>query len=474
MESIRHSRIKRRTLLTGVPAAGVATKIGHASAASPNEIKFAFFADSSELKVYERLIAAFEEAYPDLRVIPVAIQSANVSPNGQQMPASRYPGWLYTAFTSPNPPDVFFLNYRELDIYATRGVLEPLDDYLTASTELFDEEFFPEVMEAFRSDALPNRGLGALPQNISSLAVYYNTEMFESAGIKSPNEGWTWDEFTAAAERLTTKPSDDGRVDTYGVALDPSIHCYAAAIWGAGGELFDHPKYPTKVLLDTPEARAGLEWLTMLGPQGLGVVPPRWERIALDDTHRFRDGQAAMLIQSRRVVPFLREEPLLPWDVAPLPVGMTPANVLHSDGLGMWRGSPNKEAAWRFIEFVIGRRGQLILADAGRTVPSLRSVADSDEFLKGSALATALGIAHPPANSLVFLDNIALVRPLPASNTWTSAVWMFESSFKQAFYDDGDVQAAIQRVVDGSALTLREPGDLVRHIHASKPLESED
>ena len=91
----------------------------------------------------------------------------------------------------------------------------------------------------------------------------------------------------------------------------------------------------------------------------------------------------------------------------------------------------------------IGRQIALAFALGGLRVVLVdlktRSVADSDEFLKGSALATALGIAHPPANSLVFLDNIALVRPLPASNTWTSAVWMFESSFKQAFYDDGDV-----------------------------------
>src|SRR5688572_2947871 len=103
MDSILNSRIKRRTLLTGVPAAGAATMIGRASASSANEITFAFFADSSELKVYERLIAAFHEAHPDLTVIPVAIPSANVSPNGQQMPASRYPDWLYSAFTSPNP-----------------------------------------------------------------------------------------------------------------------------------------------------------------------------------------------------------------------------------------------------------------------------------------------------------------------------------------------------------------------------------
>ncbi|MEZ4499867.1 MAG: hypothetical protein R2839_07250 [Thermomicrobiales bacterium] len=62
-----------------------------------------------------------------------------------------------------------------------------------------------------------------------------------------------------------------------------------------------------------------------------------------------------------------------PGDVAPLPVGTVEANVLHSDGIGMWSASPNKEAAWKFIEFIIGARGQSILAESGRTVPSLHA-----------------------------------------------------------------------------------------------------
>lgn len=467
-------RLRRRTLIAGIPAAGAAAVIGPASAANPVEIKFAFFADSSELAAYQTLIAAFEAENPGIRVVRTPIASSNVSPNGRQMPASAYPEWLYTSFTSPHPPDVFFVNYRELDVYASRGVLEPLDAYINGSTELFEEDFYPQALEPFRSDAFPTRSLGALPQNVSSLAVYYNTEMFDTAGIERPVDGWTWDSFTDAAERLTSPKEAYERVPVYGLAFEPSIHRYAAAIWGAGGELFDDPKYPTQVLIDSPEARAGLEWMTNLGPQGIGAVPPRWERLALDDTNRFARGGAAMLIQSRRVTNYLRDNATMPWDVAPLPVGTVEANVLHSDGIGMWSASPNKEAAWKFIEFIIGARGQSILAESGRTVPSLRTLAESDAFLKGSTLSTALGIARPPANAQVFLRNIGIVRPLPASNVWTSAVWLFESAFKGAFYDDGDVDAAVSLVLDGSALTLREPDDLIRMVYPSRMLESED
>ncbi|MBX3071240.1 MAG: sugar ABC transporter substrate-binding protein [Thermomicrobiales bacterium] len=474
MSNHEERRVPRRTLLAGIPAAGAAAVIGPASAANPIEVKFGFFADSSELAAYETLVAAFEAENPGIRIVRTPIESSNVSPNGQQMPASAYPEWLYSSFTSQNPPDIFFINYREVDIYASRGVLEPLDSYLAASDVLFEEEIFTQALEPFRSDAFPVRSLGGLPQNVSSLAVYYNTAMFDAAGIERPVDGWSWETFTDVAERLTTSKEKYERVEVYGLAMEPSIHRYAAAIWGGGGEIFDDPKYPTQVLIDSPEARAGLDWMTNLGPQGVGAVPPRWERLALDDTNRFAKGGAAMLIQSRRVTSFLRDNALMSWDVAPLPVGAVEANVLHSDGIGMWSASPNKEAAWTFIEFVIGPKGQSILAESGRTVPSLRTLAESDSFLKGSSLGSTLGIKRPPANAQVFLRNIGIVRPLPASNVWTSAIWLFESAFKGAFYDNGDVEAAVSMVVDGAALTLREPDDLIRKVYPSRPLETED
>ena len=114
-----------------------------------------------------------------------------------------------------------------------------------------------------------------------------------------------------------------------------------------------------------------------------------------------------MLIQSRRVVAFLRDNAIVPWDVAPLPVGLMPANVSHSDGLGIWSGSPRKEGAWKFLEFAMGEEGQTILAESGRTVPSMVRVAESDAFLKGGSAASLLGYSQSPRNASVYLDNIA-------------------------------------------------------------------
>ncbi len=453
------TRIQRRTLLKTAPAAGLATLMRPEGSPGADAVRFAFFADPSEALAYAQLIDRFEQVQDTIKIEPVVISSSNVAPLGRLLPSSKYPEWLRDSFTSANPPDVFLFGYRDTGAYVTRGVLEPLDAWIAESAVLREADFYPEALSLFRPANMP---LMAIPQNLSSLVVYYNTEMFGTAGIPDPSSGWTWDAFAAAAEKLTVDTDGDGYVNIRGVAFDPTIHRVAAAVWGAGGELFDDVYQPSKLTLDTPEARTGIAWLASLGPKGIGATPTQDERMQLDDTQRFRTGQAAMLIQSRRVVSFLRDNATIPWDVAPLPIGLVPANVSHSDGLGIFSGSPRKEGAWAFLEFAMGEEGQTILAESGRTVPSMIRVAESDAFLKGGPLTSALGYTKPPRNAKVFLDNVGISRPLPSTTTWPAAVWELDRAFKKAFYEDGDIDAAIATVMERTTFSSESSGDLFR------------
>jgi multiple sugar transport system substrate-binding protein len=139
------------------------------------------------------------------------------------------------------------------------------------------------------------------------------------------------------------------------------------------------------------------------------VVPTEHELESQEDEDRFLNGGSAMLLASRRETPSLRTVTDFEWDVAPLPVFQEPAGMLHSDAYCMSRDSAHKEAAWRFLEFALGPEGQRITAQAGRTVPSLIEVANSDAFLDPD---------QPPASSNVFLDTIPDIRRTPNISTW--------------------------------------------------------
>ncbi len=408
-----------------VPLAGQPTL-----AQSTSRVTFAFWGDPAEEAAYDEVIAGFEAANPDVDV------EAVYTP-GQD----DYQTKLSTAFAAGQPPDVFLINYRRFGQYAARGALEPVGPLLRESQTLHEEDFYQEPLEAFRY-----RGgeLTCLPQNISSLVIYYNQDLFEANGVPLPEPGWTWDDFVAAAEALTYDQDGDHINEVYGLAVDPSFIRYAPFIWGAGGEIVDDLDNPTTLTLDTPEARAGIEAFISLGYTDHGVVPNESEALAEDNESRFMRGGAAMLLQSRRVVPTLREIDGFTWDVAPLPEGLAgPATVLHSDAFCLAADATDKDAAWRFIEYAAGVEGQTTLAYTGRTVPSLRSVAESDAFLKGTRLGGQVGIGLPPRSARIFLDTIPTIRRVPSISTWPEVEEAFNSAFKRAFYVEIDVDGAI-------------------------------
>jgi multiple sugar transport system substrate-binding protein len=402
-------------------------------------IRFAFWGDPAEQEAYERLAAEFSAAHPE---IDVAI---DYTP-GQ----SDYYRKITTDFAANAPPDVFLINYRQFGQYAARGALAPVAPDLAASETIASDEYAPVALDAFMFGGEQV----CMPQNVSSLVVYYNVDLFTANGVPLPEPGWTWDEFVAAAEALTQDTDGDGRTDQFGVAVEQSMYRVVSFVWSAGGEVVDDLDHPTTLTLDTPEAIAGIEAFVSLGASGHDVVPTEEEAAAEDDGDRFMRGGAAMFLQSRREVPTLRQIEGFAWDVAPLPVIAEPATVLHSDAFCIAAAAEHPEAVWAFVEFAVGETGQQILAETGRIVPSRIDVAESAVFLDGvpadlGASATAV-TPLPPASSEVFVDYIPVIHRLPSISTWPEIEDVFNAELDRAFYAPLDVPAAVARVIEES------------------------
>ena len=105
-----------------------------------------------------------------------------------------------------------------------------------------------------------------LPQNISSLVVYYNRDLFRKAGLSDPAANWTWPQFVATARRLTVdaagnpivagEPDQGGRkVAIYGLGVEPSVIRVAPFVWSNGGEELDDDQRPTRFMFTEPKAR---------------------------------------------------------------------------------------------------------------------------------------------------------------------------------------------------------------------------
>ncbi|MFP3380670.1 extracellular solute-binding protein, partial [Bacillus sp. SIMBA_069] len=44
----------------------------------------------------------------------------------------------------------------------------------------------------------------AIPYRLDGNVLFYNKDLFKAAGVADPDGSWTWDDYTAAAEKLKT------------------------------------------------------------------------------------------------------------------------------------------------------------------------------------------------------------------------------------------------------------------------------
>ena len=151
------------------------------------DVSFMVFGDPDEIEGFKSMVAAYENEQPDVNVD--MIEAAD---------RDDLIARLSTSFAGGTPPDLFLLHYRYLGPFASKDVLEPVEDRVDDSDVFQQEDFYEEALEAFRF----NDELTCLPQNISSLVVYYNKDMFEKAGVATPKAGWKWDDMVAAAKKL--------------------------------------------------------------------------------------------------------------------------------------------------------------------------------------------------------------------------------------------------------------------------------
>ncbi|MEW5989138.1 MAG: sugar ABC transporter substrate-binding protein [Chloroflexota bacterium] len=380
-------------------------------------VRFMVFGDAAERAAYQQLVDAFHQTHPDLQVELTHIPSQ-----------SDYRTRLVTEFAAGSPPDVSLINYRRYASFAAQGLLEPIGPHLEQSQVIQPADFYPVALEAFTWEGT----LTCLPQNISSLVVYYNRDLFQAAGLPEPPAKWTWAEFLAAAKALTRDVDGDGRIDQYGLGIEPSLIRLAPFVWQNGGVIVDNPDTPHRLTLTRFPSQEAFQWFVDLR-QVHQVVPDRVEEAAQDSENRFVAGTTAMFLNSRRGTPTYREITTFTWDVAPLPNGKTSAGILHSDAYCLAASSANKTAAWTFIEFANSVEGQTIIASSGRTVPSLIAVAESEAFLNPG---------QAPGRSRVFLDGIPVLQRVPVISTWDEIEQIANEEIERAFYGDITVEAA--------------------------------
>lgn len=385
--------------------AGGCTQQQPAGQADLGPIQLLVSGSPDEIAAYKTLIEAYKKSKPGTEVQLLEASSAKDLTTK-----------LSTSIAGGAPPDAFLMNYRLYGQFASKNAVEPVDERLKASKVIKASDFYQQAMGAFRWGGKQL----CMPQNVSSLQVYYNKALFAKFGVAPPKDGWTWNEFLTTAQAMTRDAnghpikageSEGGpavKAAVHGVGTEPVVIRVAPFVWSNGGKLVDNDQKPTRFAFDDNASVEALRNFIDLR-LAYGVTPTDDEIKAADLVSRFTKGQLAMLLESRRVTPSLRAAKDLDWDVASLPRYGSPAGILHSDAYCITSGSKHKDAAWSFIEYAMSADGQKIIAATGRTVPSHIETSKSEAYLDP---------AKAPKNAKVWLDAVPGLRPVPTISTW--------------------------------------------------------
>ena len=368
------------------PSTSAAASSAQASAASSPvaytgpeaKIDYSIWGDPTELKNQKAIVAAFHAAEPKITVNPIVADW------------DTYWDKLQTSLAGGAAPDVFAMDGPLFPDYAGRDVLLDLSQYiqgegypLTALNELAVKDFV----------TADGKQMG-MPRDLNVIALFYNKDMFDKAGIPYPDDTWDWQKLVAVAHQLTKDTNGDGKTDQWGLYTETSDmeNYWSSLVWQNGGDIIAPDG--KSIVLDTPQASGGLQFLQDLIWKEKIVPDPA---LFAETGDAFEQGKAAMEANGSWTVA-TDEAAGLKFGIAPLPKGPAgQATSVNPTGAVVFKGTKSPDAAWAFVKFLASPQAQEMIMKLHASLPVNTEVLSgpfASSYDGAKVLADALGYAH--------------------------------------------------------------------------------
>lgn len=360
----------------------------------------------------QKAIAAFEKAYPDIKV------------NVQRYALGEYDDKVVTMVAGGVTPDVTWMEPGRITTWGVQnGWLADLTPYIERSSAIDFDRLIQrgQIYPPFEGKVY---GVGT---HTYAYAFFYNKDHYDEAGLAYPQRGWTWDEFLSDVRRLT-KPE----IPRYGFEFDDSTNRLRPWVWQGGGDWWN-PSDLSEFLWHLPESTVGLKFQADMLCQ-YEVAAPRGEI-------RFERGTASI---RSTTMGLLSNPPAFPVGVVTPPKGPAgEAATVNLEGWAIFEMSKNKEAAWAWIEWWASPEGQAIIGSAIGEVPAYVPAIQSSAFLD---LEPSMRLQA--VDAMIALSEIG--RAKLDSALFDAARTPFMRELDKVWRCEQPVQAAVDRSVDAS------------------------
>jgi multiple sugar transport system substrate-binding protein len=359
-----------------------------AVAQEEQELTFSLWAYQDDIATaYDEFIAAFEEAHPGTTITVEA------------QPFARYHDVINVKLAGGDPPDVAHIAFNLAPAYIDAGALVDLKPYLE-NLEGYDfAGLRPSSLEPWTRDG----AVYGIPFTNSTNVMYYNKDIFEAAGIPTPDEmaangEWTWENMAAAAKTIVE--SGAGR---YGMLF--------------GNQIFTNG---WRILEDIWAPYGGAPWsedgktCRFNAPETVEATQLVWDMIYTDKSHPepgvdadFFSGDIGMGLYRPSAAPRLVDPEPVPfeWGIAPQPsgpLGYVPAAA--TNGITVFAGSENPELAAEFLAFTTNlenaRRMSRNFPAARESLQTLEVLSEANPVISPEDIETTIlaAITHPDAS----------------------------------------------------------------------------
>ena len=304
-------------------------------------------------------------------------------------------------------PDVFTMSSGFVAEWYSGGLLLNLQDYIDRDIMPEAENYFTGLLDVATFDGAAY----AFPFAFVETVLFYNQDAFDAAGVEYPSEeGWTWDEFLAAAEALTLDEGEDGMVEQYGFWFYGRYAHIESWVYQNGGNLLDETR--TRFAPDEGGVAALAFLESLISEYGVAPMPAEMEGIRQQDV--FPLGLAAMWVDGAWNISNNRtqlEGSDLRWAVAPVPRGPNweeDRAYGWPDLMAISPNSANPDEAWAFVQCMTGPLRTVDMSFPGK-IPIYRPTAESDAWLEVDLL---------PENKSFLLDWATFTGPTSFTPGW--------------------------------------------------------
>ena len=346
------------------------------AASEPFTLEFWGVFDNSD--IYRPLIAKFQQQYPFITI------------NYYKKNVATYEKDLIDALAAGRGPDIFFINNAWLPKH--------IDKLYAAPESVITVKQIKDVfVDVVAQDFIYKDQAYALPLSVDTLALFYNKDLLNSAGIASPPA--IWDEFNADVELLTKKDAKNNILlagATLGTAqnVNRSTDILSILMMQGGAKMISDDK--RMAAFDQRISAAGGE---TINPGEIALLfytnfanPIKkvytWNAYQHYSIDAFVEGKAAMMISYSYQIPLIRaRSPHLNFDVVALPQisknsrAMSFANYW---GLAASKTSKHPGYAWTFMTFLANQENLKAYLEAAQKPSARRDLIDwqsSDENL---------------------------------------------------------------------------------------------